>query len=617
MSGLEDYGVPATDPGEAAPDTEARLKAFPNPSLDECPVVPLGFDGASVLFAMPEGEIRSAPAAKINTAMLRTDIFACEAGAAFLTYWRDSNQQFQAQVCATWFVRKCRQAGKWDKARGNRSLGVWPEGPGVVVLHKGDEVWRYEGADVTRQSVAEALRAAAKSRGPLYKLHPPAPAPESAASVEDGEWVRDWLENWRWETLGGTDLSGADVTAAWLMASLMGAAAPFRVHLLLNALAGSGKTSLLTFVHALLSALSGEMVSNFTEAGFRNDISGMARPVIVDEAEASSGETGPGPVEQVLTLLRLMATGAGANRRMGDVGGGAIAQTAVGAVLMAAILPPKLDDALATRVAELRLLPLLSDGGNPDAEAPDLADDAELERGLEHARKLAPRLLGRVLEGAARYRADLAVVKAAFVEAGHDPRTADLPAALAAGRRLLLFDVPLAPSEGRAEVEFWSPLLAERAKAEAVSNPGVDALQHLLNWESGQHSHDRRLTVAELVEKSLDDGIGHTDVLRTLGLRIYHERGPDGRAGPWLLIAHRHPALEKIFAKTRWRDWRRTLAYLDALGPDHVTWATKAQRFGTVVARATAIPLTPWLDDPIRERVTPRYTGRYRQAADE
>lgn len=614
MSGLDDYGVAPTDKGEAEPDTEAKIKAFPNPSLDECPVVPLGFDGASVLFAMPEGEIRSAPAAKINTAMLRTDIFACEAGASFLTYWRDSNEQFQAQMCATWFVRKCRLAGKWDKARGNRSLGVWPEGPGVVVLHKGDEIWRYEGAQVTRQSVAEALRAAAKSRGPLYKLHPPAPAPESAASVEDGEWVRDWLENWRWETLGGSDLTGADVTAAWLMASLMGAAAPFRVHLLLNALAGSGKTSLLTFVHALLSALSGEMVSNFTEAGFRNDISGMARPVIVDEAEASSGETGPGPVEQVLTLLRLMATGAGANRRMGAEGGGAIAQTAVGAVLMAAILPPKLDDALATRVAELRLLPLLTDGGNPDADPPDLADDAELESGLDHARKLAPRLLGRALEGAARYRADLAVIKAAFVEAGHDPRTADLPSALAAGRRLLLFDAPLAPSEGKGEVEFWAPLLAERAKAEAVSNPGVDALQHLLNWDSGQHYHDRRSTIGELITRTFSDSSDYADVLKAHGLRIYEGKGPDGRDGPWLLVANRHPALTKIYAKTRWTDWNRTLGYLDTVGPDHKTWATTPQRFGLSLSRATAIPLTPWLEDHIRVRVTRRNTERNGQA---
>ncbi|MBJ7446837.1 MAG: hypothetical protein JHC81_04820 [Brevundimonas sp.] len=583
---------------EADPDTERRLGAFPNPSLAECPVVPLGFDGGKVIFAMPEGEIRVEMASKI-AGMLRPDIFCCQAGQSFLGYWRDSEDKFQRDLATVWFNRKCREAGKWDANRPQRSLGVWPGEGGTIVLHKGDEIWRYplEG-EVEKLSIADALR---EKRGALYRLRPPAPAPGKPASSADGAWLRDQLDMWRFEAIGDDGLTGGDVVAGWLMAALLGAVAPFRGHLLIHALAGSGKTTFLMLIEAALSALAGEIINSFSEAGFRADISGMARPAVVDEAESSGGDNGPGPVEQVLNLLRLMATGAGANRKMGDVGGGAIAQTAVGSVLMAAVLPPKMDSALATRVAEIRMLPLNGSDLDVDEVRPALATDPTIKAAIGKARELAPALLGRALTQAHRYRADAAAVKEALIAGNEAPRTADLIAMLAAGRRLLMFDTPLTPQEATEEVAFWRPLLDQRAASEAVSNPGADALAHWMNWPSGKHIRDRQETLGEIVARQCGTEREYDALLKAHGAKVYAGAGKDGREGPWLLIANHHPVLDRIFGRTQWKDYRKTLAYLDAIGPEHRTWATVPQTFGVgVKQRAIAIPLTPWLEKASR-----------------
>lgn len=597
----DDYGFPAGDIEDAPPDTELRVGAFPNPDLKECPVVPLGFEGPRVVFAMPEGEIRKELAAKIGT-MLRTDIFACAPGQAFLNNWRDAEDKFQRDLATVWFVRSCRAAGYWDQGRPIRSLGVWPAEGDEIALHLGDEVWLYgvDGPRV-RMPIIEALRA---KRGPLYRLRPPAPRPVGTASSSDGQWVRDQLDLWRFEAIGDEGLSGADVVAGWLMAALLGAFAPFRGHLLINAMAGSGKSTLMELLHALASAIGGDVIDAFTEAGLRNDLAGMARLVLIDEAEATPGTQGPGVVERALELLRRMATGSGGTRKQGDVGGGSVTQTAVGAVLMAAINPPRLGPADASRIVEVRLLTLNGSELADDAPRPKVISRMELAALMVKATALAPALFGRALAGAWRYRADVDEVSAALVRAGESPRAADLVSMLAAGRRLLLFDEPLTAEQADEEVRLWKPLLEQREASEIVSNPGADALGHLMNADAGIHVRDRRQTIGELIGRWANQEREYDEVLKAHGVRIW-EGEKNGRPGPWLIVANHHPALERIFKGTAWGDWRRTLSYLDSMGQAHKTWPTKKMRFGVgCEQRGIAIPLAPWLDKPIRVAVT-------------
>ncbi|HYD26913.1 hypothetical protein [Brevundimonas sp.] len=580
-------------PASAGEKAEAPPKALfpmPDPDLAVCPVTPLGFEGKNVVFAMPEGEIRSEPASKIGP-MLRTDIFVCRAGAHFLTLFRNKRDEFEQLAAVMWFVRACRDKGKFDRRRTVRGLGVWPGTAGEVVLHKGDEIWTYgDGPAPVKQTIGEALKVA---KGPLYLLQPAAEAPSAKpAGRADGTWISERLDWWRFEPIGDEGLTGRDLVLGWVMAAMLGAVPAFRVHLLLYALAGSGKTTFLEFVHALLSAVSGDVVTSFTEAGLRSDIAGMARPVLLDELEASDGANGPGAVERVLDMLRLMATGSGASRKQGAVDGGSMTQTAVGSVLMAAISPPRLDPALATRVAEVRLLPLTTPRTPGEERA--LPSRAVLKAAISEAADKSPALLTRALTQADRFRDDVAAMMQALTEAGEAPRTADLISTLAAGRRLLLHDSPLTREEALEEARFWQPLLDQRAASETVSNPGADALLFLFDADSGKSKHERRLKVGEWIQRWIDHETrsDSEDVLKHLGLRVLEEQGD-----PFLLVANRHPFLEKLFARSRWPDWKRTFAYLDALGDAYRIGHRDSIRFGLAgKQRATVIPLTPWLE---------------------
>lgn len=584
MSEFGDYDVVADDRFEEDTDSPPKGVPFPNPELTQCPIVPLGFVGGRVVFAMPEGEIRSEPAANVGK-LLRTDIFACAEGQTFLTYWRGQDDKFLRDLATIWFVRKCREAGKWDSSRPMRSLGLWLDGERIV-LHLGDQIWRF---DSPRKHEMLTVIAAIRERGsgPLYELRPPGPRPgKKGAPADDGAWVRQILDLWEFEDLGG-GLTGADVVAGWLMAALLGAVAPFRGHLLLNALAGSGKTTLVQFVHGLLSALAGDIIDSFTEAGLRNDLAGKARPVLLDETEGQDGLAGPGPVERALEMFRRMATGNGGSRRQGDIGGGSVTQTAVGAVLMAAINPPKLLPADASRIVEIRMLPIRPEKGTTRAH---------LKAAIEKARGLGPALLTRAIKGSWRYREDVDELTAAMARSGLDPRTADLVSMLSAGRRLLLHDAPLTPEEADEEVQRWAPLLAQRAAADSVTNPGADAFAHLLAADSGlQLKSGRRETLGGMVRRAIRRDHLDTDILPNHGLRVTFDAAPDGRKGPWLLVANSSPKLEAIFRPTVWRDWRRALQNLDHLGPDYKTWSPPSSlRFGPgVKQRCLAIPLTP------------------------
>ncbi len=575
---------------EDAPEgTESRLKGFPNPDVTESPVIPLGFAGPKVWFAMPEGELRSEVASKVG-AMLRTDIYACQAGASFLTYWRDREDKFQREPCAIWFVRQCRKAGFWDASRPIRSLGVWPGEAGAVMLHRGDEVWSFaSGRKVEKRSIAEMMRVRS---GPLYRLAASAPRPAKPCTVEDGAWVRRQLDHWHFEAIGLDGLTGADVLAGWMAGAMLGAVAPFRGHFMLNALQGSGKTTLVHLVHALMSALAGPVIDSFSEAGFRSDLSGMARPVLIDEAEGgANAHGGAGVVEQALGVLRRMSTGDGGVRKQVGQDGNVATQTAVGSVLLAAILPPKLGPADGSRIVEVRLLPLQAKDGA------DMASDADLAEIQAKAEALAPKLLARILLGARRYRSDVAMVKAALQRAKESPRTADLIAMLAAGRRLLLHDEPLTPETADIQARFWRPLLAQRESIEVVTNPGADAFAHLMAASTDRFRNDQRLTVGVMIDRVVAGEREYLGTLKAHGLLFYEDLGPDGRAGPWLIVSNHNPVLEKIFAPTKWQDWRRALAYLDALGPDYQTWPTKPLRYGAgLQQRGLAIPLTPLID---------------------
>lgn len=599
---MDDYGLPAEALEDAPPDTETAIGVFPNPDLDACPVVPLGFDGAHVVFAMPEGELRMEPASKIG-ALLRTDIFACAAGQGFLANWRDNEGKLQRDLAAVWFVRKCREAGKWDRKRPIRGYGLWPSEVGPI-LHAGDQLLQGLGTPACEAtSIADALRAGGS--GPVWRLLPPLdwrrpakgrrpPLPQPAG-VDVGKRLREAFGMWNWPELEPGGLSQADVALGWFGQALLAGCSPFRAHLLLTGIRGTGKTTFSKLLHAAASANAGDLQDSFTEAGLRAALAGESRPVFLDEAEPSPD--GAGPVERAFELLRRMSTGDGSARIQSDMGGGVVSQSAIGAVYLGAIYEPKVGDAMASRMVSLRLRPLGPAKGG---------QDERLRAAIEWAREISPSLLARVVREAGRFRADVGRLKDACGQLGLDPRSADLVSVLAAGLRLLLSDEALSAEEAVAEMSGWAALVRARAEAESTLNPGQEALQHLLAHSSGKHWHDRLLTIGECVRRMIEIGprteqwSEYEGLLKTLGLKVALNPADSPSPGPWLIVANQHPALQRIFAGSQAQNWRAVLMHLEALGDEYKPVPMKRpERFGYHKVRALAVPLTPWLDHPV------------------
>lgn len=559
--------------------------AWVNPKPEDCPVIPLGMLGGKVVFALPQGEIRQEVAYRIP-GMLRADIYACVAGTAFLGLWRSEEGKIDTVSAGRWLVRQCRERGLWDESRQRRGLGVWI-GEGGPVLHAGDAVgvWPF-GRDDWRP-VAQMLRE--DRSGPIWQLRPPAPRPGQPATRDETASLRALLDHWSFAGLGPS-LSEADVVFGWLGVAILGAWPRFRPHISVSGGAGTGKTTLSRLMQAMCSANAGELLDQFTEAGIRNSLSGEARALFMDEAEPSA-DGQPGPVERVMEVLRRMSTGEGSAGRKGTKEGGAEATSAVGSGYLASIYPVAVGDAMASRVIEVRLRPLPKAGG---------ATDDALEAAIVLAREMSPRLLARAMRDAKRFRADASAIKAVLGRAGQTRRAADLISAVAAGRRLLLFDEPLADeAAAEAEARLWAPLASDRAEAAAGQNAGQACLARIFSLNSGQHSHDRHLSIGELVMEEVKTSLTRDKVLKSWGIKIEKPwSGP--RMGPWMILSTNHPQMQRALAGTSFANWHKVLEHLADLGDEYAPQRVdSAVRFGPHQSRAIAIPLTPWLEEPI------------------
>ncbi|MBX9707910.1 MAG: hypothetical protein K2X61_08270 [Caulobacteraceae bacterium] len=582
----DDYDMP-----DAEPDADAG-DVWIEPDLDECPVIPLGFYDRMVVLALPEGELREEPAYRIGS-MMKTDLFVGKRGRIFLSLFKNRKNEFQREKAAAWLVEKCRDAGRWDENRARRGYGVWPSAEGPVV-HAGDAIGRWPFRKGDWRSVADALRETRD--GPIWLLRPPHPRPGKPASVEVGRELKTKLGMWSFAPLGDGGMTEADVVVGWQGCALLGGVPAFRPHLSVSGGAGTGKTTLSRLMQAAGSANAGELLDTFTEAGIRNSLSGEARALYMDEAEPSPD--GQGPVEKAMEILRRMSTGEGSSGRKGDTGGRTVTTTAVGAAYLASIFPVAIGDAMATRMVEVRLRPL--------GKAKGGADDA-LKAAIDWAREISPDLLARAVRDVGRYRNDVSMMKTALGETGRLPRTADLIAALAAGRRLLLEDQALTLETAREELQLWAALISGREETSAAQNPGQACLSRIWAINSGQHSKDRHLTLGEMIEEEATSPGYHEKVLKTFGLAVENGHTNAERPGPWLIISTNHPTLARGLAGTQFANWKGVLEHLADLGeayaPQHYG---RPKRFGMHQSRAICVPLTPWLGKPIAVGVDPK-----------
>lgn len=551
----------------AAPEADA--------DLPPCPVTPLGTRNGLCWFFDAKGQLRDLNATQMaNRGNL--DLLLCGeiawAATAHPAFDKEGNPtgDYQVKAVSRHLIRACADEGLFRDDEPRRGPGVWRDADGVPVLHLGDCV-------IVLKEERERRRAGFRAGGALWPAFPAIRPPGRPASAEDVAKLESLFRRWNW---GG--MPHERIFLGLWAAGLLGAAIRWRPHGLVVGEAGSGKTTLMEFYETIspLAVFSNDP----TEAGLRQDLSGRAAPLLIDEAEGD-GDGAP-RIQRVIELLRRASGGGGARSVRGSAGGHSQKFVVMSPAMLGAILPPVLLPQDASRITRMDLLKR-----DPAAEA-GLPDTAE----VAWARKAAPALWGRALAGLPRFVANLAVLREALLARKCAMRLVDQVGTILAARAMMLRDDPLAPEEADEEVAAVAWLAPSEADQASDGGP-ASCLQHLLQSALEVTWNGVRPTVGHCVSRAVTpDGEREREALEEHGLRVApYPAGALGKAS--LYVADKHPRLLRLYEGSQWSAgrWREDLRRLPgAITPEH------PQRIGKAKPRCTVLPpaLMPDTDSP-------------------
>ena len=233
---------------------------------------------------------------------------------------------------------------------------------GEIVWHLGDRLLR-DGRELPLNGQEQ-----------VWLAEPPVRLTDSAGDREILA-ARDAVMDYRWNT----DDDGRRFLG-WLVCALVGGALDWRPHLLLTAPAGQGKSWLLKKV---IEPLYGPLllrIADGTEASVARATQASSLPLVVDEAEPSSGW-----VMKLMTLLRVAAGGEG-KRLRSDLGSssGVTFQNPRFSALLSATSVPVMSAADSTRISLCNLGHAVSDWG-------------AVSRGIETAMAQGGRIRSRLI----------------------------------------------------------------------------------------------------------------------------------------------------------------------------------------------------------------------------
>lgn len=565
---------PPVPRGEGDSGGQGAVSA-PAVELPDCPVTALGMRDGICWFFDAKGQLRGLNATQMaNRGNL--DLLLCAevawAAAAYPAFDKEGTPtgDYQVKAVSRHLIRACADAGLFRDDEPRRGPGVWRDEAGVPVLHLGDTV-------ITLKPDRERRRAGFRAGGALWPAHPSIRPPARPALAEDVRKLEALFRRWNW---GG--LPHERIFLGLWAAGLLGAAIRWRPHGLVVGEAGSGKTTLMEFYETIspLAVFSNDA----TEAGLRQDLSGRAAPLLIDEAEGDSD--GAPRIQRVIELLRRASGGGGARSLRGSAGGHSQKFVVMSPALLGAILPPVLlpqDSSRITRMDILKRDPAATQG-LPDAEE------------VAWARKAAPAFWGRALAGLPRFGENFAVLRQALLARGCAMRLVDQVGTILAARAMMLRDDPLAPAEADEEVAAVAWLAPSEADQAGDGGP-ASCLQHLLQSALEVTWNGARPTVGFCVARALlPDCDREREALEEHGLRVSaYPSGALGKAS--LYVAERHPRLARLYEGTQWAGgrWREDLRRLPgAITPEH------PQRIGKAKPRCTVLPpaLLPDNDAP-------------------
>lgn len=562
----------------------------PDMPAPDCPIVALGQLDGHYWFLSPSGELRELEKRELAGDVGMLSLFDGQTDYLKFTWPRFDKDgrrldDFNPRAARQGLIAMAAEAGLWDRETPVRGRGVWPLGRpgsgGNILCHAGQALFFGDGGGDAPKGEA---RAGQKLAGAIYPARPPfePPATEPALAAEIAEWRRDF-HWWRFAPLGlggtgsdrGPDGLAADLLYCAVSLAMLGAAPGWRVHTLIKAVHGAGKSTLVAFGSASLGPQC-TVMNNFSEAGLRNSLANEARAVWLDEAEGDDGETMGG----VIRLIRQMSGGAGVQGARGTAEGGARRFEIAGCAFMAAINMPALLPQDLSRILVLEMLP-----GIP-------AHEAQAKAGIDRAAALSPRLRARALLGWPRFLANLAFLRAALLTRGCTSRQVDQLGSLLAAGAMMSDDRVIDPGAADDLAESVVPLIETMQAEEADAGDALRCWRLLLTrrvdaWRSGEMQ-----TVASLLATAQGSNAVATRRLldEVCGLRLVLSGASASMPeAPCLYVAKQHAFLREAYRDTpQWREggWAHSLARLDGAAP-----ARFPVRIFRVKQRAIAVPL--------------------------
>ena len=526
----------SNDDGGETPPPERPKEVGPST------VTPLGHVDGHCWFFDGAGQLRALPAQAMGQSPQLVMLFGDEGWLVenFPAFNKEGKPTgwFSARDAGAYLVKECARRGLFRTDEPRRGVGVWRCPDGTAALHLGDQV-------VWLTDPQEVQKAGFRDKGALWPAFSPVARPSAPASAEDAAVIESLFGRWNWEEPN----SNRVFFGLWV-AGLLGAAIPWRPHGLVVGGAGTGKSSLLEFYGAV-SPLAW-FLNEFTEAGIRQNISGRAAPLLLDEAEGDTESAAA--LQRVIGLLRRTSGQRGAQVVRGSSGGKAQQFEVMSPAILGAILPPDLLPQDASRITRLDVRPRAQ--GNTKG----LPDDGE----IAWAKERAAALWGRAIASLPRFMQNLAVVRAELLGRGCVPRLADQVGTIIAARAAMLQDEPLSALEACDEADEVRWLIRTEEEQAPDSGPRA-ALNLLLQSPSDVQWSNERPTIGRLVAlaQSGEDGSNAKRVLVEHGLLV--APWPRKSSGPChLYVANSNPRLKRVFegsawAGGRWKDDLRRL----------------------------------------------------------
>jgi hypothetical protein len=420
-------------------------------------------------------------------------------------------------------IQACRAAGAID-ASSIRGIGVWPE-DGRLVVNLGGEVI------LSNKFIYTTPK-------PLVLNRSPVPF----------DTIIEFLRKPNW-----TSASVPEMLLGWAVTSVLCGALPWRPHAGVTGPAQGGKSTILRAMGEILSPLVIVREGISTEAGIRQAIGNDARPVILDELEAESGQD-RGRVARIIKLMRSSSSATGGVAR-GTPEGKAISFNTRAMFLIGAINLQRNSAADTSRQLRFELAKIDTEQGRRSHQ--------EVVQLLERLTGIGPAFCQYVIDHATDVLSSQPLIHRTIPAV--QERQADNLATVLAGYWVAFNGRPINQQEAEKLVDEHVAAIDEQKEGVELDD-ATECLNSLLGFtvtqtitddtDNGPRTRREPVVLGTVIANAIANKPHEVGLLDQLGIRV-----EDGG----FIVANSHPGLRKVYRDTRWEGgmWSSALSRLE------------------------------------------------------